>query len=122
MMRNGLVLAFVFVCAVTVAAPIIPCHAATAPVAAPVTTIDWSRGDIQDTPANCGEMVFKNLKDKHSYSLLVRGTTSGSCSFQADGLKFHLPSSFGPTTDGTITLFNFLRVGSDVIVTWQPGF
>jgi hypothetical protein len=100
--------------------PTFPCLAA--PATAPITTIDWAQGDIQDTQANCGEMVFKNLKDKHSYSLLVRGVVSGTCSFKADGLVFHLPHNHGATDQGASTIYDFTRFGSDVIVTWQPGF
>ncbi len=86
------------------------------------TVIDWSKGPVQDTGASCGAFTMKHLADRHSYSLFVRGTVAGTCIFEAEGLKFHLPSNYGATTFGTTTLFHFLRFGSDVIVTWMPGY
>ncbi len=84
--------------------------------------IDWSKGPVQDTGASCGTFIMKHLADRHSYSLFVRGTVAGTCAFKADGVTFHLPSNYGATTFGTATLFHFLRFGSDVIVTWMPGY
>ena len=96
-------------------------HAANARAETPPSVIDWSKGDTQDTAAPCGEISFKNLADHHGYSLWVRGTAQGTCSFKADGLTFHLPPNYGPTTPATTTLYAFRRFGSDVLVTWQPG-
>ena len=84
--------------------------------------IDWSKGDMQDTTASCGAFTLKRLADHHSYTLLVRGTVAGTCVFDAKGLKFRFPSNYGATTAGTATLFNFERFGSDVVVTWIPGY
>ncbi len=89
---------------------------------APATVIDWAKGDVQDTRASCGAFAFKNLPDRRATSLWVRGTASGTCSFAADGLTFHLPPNFGPTTQATTTLFAFQRIGSDVLVTWINGY
>jgi hypothetical protein len=86
------------------------------------STIDWSKGDVQDTKANCGALVFRNLPDRRVASLWVRGTTSGTCSFTADGLTFHMPPNHGATTQGTTTLYAFQRIGSDVLVTWINGY
>jgi hypothetical protein len=86
------------------------------------TVIDWSKGPVQDTAASCGTVAMKRLADRHSYSLFVRGTVAGTCVFEAGGLTFHLPSNYGSTTQGRTTLFHFLRFGSDVIVTWMPGY
>jgi hypothetical protein len=84
--------------------------------------MDWAKGDAQDTAANCGPFAFAHMKDRHVYTLYVRGTQSGTCSFRADGLRFHLPPNFGPTTPGTATIFAFARFGSDVLVSWTPGY
>lgn len=84
--------------------------------------IDWSKGDIQDTTADCGAFTFTNIKDRHSYSLYVRGKVSGTCSFHADGLTFRLPENYGATLPGTTTLYSFERFGADVLVSWIPGY
>jgi hypothetical protein len=88
----------------------------------PATVIDWSQGDVQDTKASCGNITLKNLPERHATSLWVRGTTPGVCSFAADGLTFHMPADSGATAQGTTTLFVFQRIGSDVLVTWTPGY
>jgi hypothetical protein len=119
-MRGQLLLFFILV-GIFVIPSFISCQSAQPAMAAP-TTIDWAQGAIQDTPVSCGAMVFKNLDDKHSYSLLVRGTVSSTCSFEAQGLHFHLPFNHGATTDGSPTLYNFIRFGSDVYVTYMPGY
>jgi hypothetical protein len=84
--------------------------------------IDWSKSSVQDTDASCGDFTFKNIKYEHAYSFLVRGTESGICVFHADGLTFRYPSNYGPVFSGTRTFFGFARFGSDVLVTWTPGY
>jgi hypothetical protein len=96
----------------------IPMHSATADMPA---VVDWAKDNIQETPSDCGRFRFTGLQDHHSYTLWVRGRRSGTCSFEATGLHFHMPPNFGPTTDKTTTLFSFVRIGPDVLTTWQPG-
>jgi hypothetical protein len=88
----------------------------------PPTVIDWSKSHHQATPANCGAFAFKNMENDKSYLLWVKGTAPGTCSFRADGLTFHFPSNFGPTTAGAATVFSFARYGNDVLVSWNPGY
>jgi len=90
--------------------------------AAPSVTIDWSKGGAQDTPASCGDILFIGLQDHHTYTLYLRGKTSGTCHFHADGLTFHMPPNHGPTDPGTSTLYSFARSGADVVVSWAPGY
>jgi len=86
------------------------------------TVIDWSKSAMQDTAASCGIFTMKHMADRHSYTLYVRGTQSTTCVFRADGMKFHFPSNFGPTTSRTTTLFHFSVFGPDVIITWMPDY
>jgi len=86
------------------------------------STIDWSKGDLQDTRNNCSGITFKNLADRHTYALWVRGVAPATCHFQADGLTFHYPSNSGPTATGASTLYEFRRFGTDVLVAWTPGY
>jgi hypothetical protein len=68
----------------------------TSAQAAPEFVIDWSKGDAQATAASCGAFIFTNMRDHGSYSFWVRGTTSGTCSFRADGVTFLYPPNHGP--------------------------
>ena len=89
------------------------------------TTINWATGNVQYTTASCGAFSFSGMKDGGSYTLMVEGTTAGTCSFSnsdSPALTFKLPSNYGATTSGTMTLFNFTRGGSYVFVTWNPGY
>ncbi|MDE1902166.1 MAG: hypothetical protein KGI37_11105 [Alphaproteobacteria bacterium] len=89
------------------------------------TTINWATSNEQYTTASCGAFSFSGMQDGGSYTLLVEGTTSGTCSFSnsdSPTLAFRLPSNHGATTSGTMTLYHFLRMGTYVIVTWMPGY
>lgn len=87
--------------------------------------IDWNNGNTQSTSASCGAMTFTNMQDGGSYTLAVKGTTSGVCSFSQSGLTFRFAQTHDgshPTDDGAHTIFTFLRIGSDVYVSWITGF
>ncbi len=91
------------------------------------TTISWASGNVQYTTASCGAFTFSGMQDGGSYTLMVEGTTVGTCTFTdtadyASGLTFKTPSNYGATTSGTMTLFNFTRGGTNVFVTWMPGY
>ena len=84
--------------------------------------IDWSVGAIQETDASCGDFLFRNSKPGAMYSLLVKGGKSEICSFQEQGLVFHMPNDFGPTLTGKQTLFSFSHIGNDVYVAWVKPY
>jgi len=86
------------------------------------TVIDWSKGPVQATEKGCGLFRFTNLADKAGYTLWVKGTASGTCSFQAEGMTFHLPSNHGSTTAGRTTAYYFTTIGHDVLVSWSPDY
>jgi hypothetical protein len=88
---------------------------------APVV-IDWSKGDVQDTVESCRDFTFTHMKDKHVYNFYVRGKVSDTCSFHADGLVFRVPPNYGATDAGQTTVYSFVRVGADVLVSWIPGY
>ena len=92
------------------------------PSRAASTLIDWSKDYVQTTDAPCGEMAFTHMHDHGTYMLWVRGMESGTCSFRAEGLTFLYPPNFGPTTTGGKTMFSFVRLGNEVVVTWTPGY
>lgn len=93
-----------------------------APQANAGTSIDWSEGNVQYTSASCGAFTFTNMQDGGVYSLTVKGTTAGTCSFSQSGLTFRLPPNHGMVSTGTMTFYTFTRSGSDVMVNWMPGY
>jgi len=85
------------------------------------TTIDFSLSNVMGTTASAGAFTLQNLKSGGSYTLAVKGTTSGTCTFTASGFTVHLPSDNGATTAAKHSLYNFLVVGTDVYVSWVTG-
>jgi hypothetical protein len=94
------------------------------------TTIDFGTGNLQHTALNCQAMILHNLKDGGTYTLAVKGTTTGLCSFSAfsdagitayAGANVHLPLDHSSTVSGTHTVYTFLVMGGDVYITWMPG-
>jgi hypothetical protein len=92
------------------------------------STIDFSTGNLQYTTASCGSFQLDNLKDGGSYTFAVKGSTSATCTFTAfsdagvTGLTVHLPVSHGSTISGSMTLYSAIVLGSDVFISWAPGY
>lgn len=97
---------------------------------APATTaVDFSTGNLQYTTASCASnFKLNNLKDGGTFSLAVKGTTSGTCSFLAYSdagstpLTVHMPPDHGPTTSGKHTLYSLMVMGADLYVSWVTGY
>jgi hypothetical protein len=94
------------------------------------TTVNFGTGNLQHTALNCQAFALHNMKDGGSYTLAVKGTTSGTCSFTAfsdagstqyAGANVHLPIDHAATIGGTHTIYTFLVMGGDVYITWMPG-
>lgn len=94
----------------------------TPPYSNASTSVNWSRSNVQSTSSSCGAFTFSNMQDGGIYSLLIEGTTSGTCSFTHSGLTFRLPPGHGATTASTMTQYGFVRRGTNVFVTWQAGY
>ena len=88
----------------------------------PSVVVDWSKGDSQANDQSCGDIAFAHMEDGHSYNLFVRGREATTCSFSADGLKFVYPGDYGSTPQGKRTLYSFIRFGSEVLISWAPGY
>lgn len=86
------------------------------------TSIDWANSNVAYTSASCGAFTFSNMQDGGTYTLFVKGTTSGTCSFTHSGLTVKLPPGHGATGTGTMTVYTFTRAGSDVFTTWVKGY
>ncbi|CAM3839042.1 hypothetical protein FLBR109950_04335 [Flavobacterium branchiophilum] len=98
----------------------------TSSIAATGTTINFALSNLAGTTASAGAFTLQNLKDGGSYTLVVKGATSGTSTFSATNiagttLTVHLPSDNGATTASKHTLYNFLVVGTDVYVSWVSG-
>jgi hypothetical protein len=85
------------------------------------TTINWANGTQQYTTANCGAFTFSNMVDGGNYTLSVRGSTSGTCSFSHTGLTFRMPPGHTSSLASTYTLYAFARMGTVVHVSWMRG-
>jgi hypothetical protein len=88
-----------------------------------VSNVDWLNGNTQYTSDGCHAFSFFNIEDGGSYTFVVKGTTSGICTFSFSGFTattYFTPSN-GPTAPGTHTIYNILRVGDDVYISWTTG-
>jgi hypothetical protein len=92
------------------------------------TVIDFNSGNLQYTSSNCGAFALHNLKDGGTYSFLVQGTSSTTCSFTVfsdagtSPLTMRLPPDHGPTIASKYTLYSFVVFGNTVIGAWIPGY
>lgn len=90
--------------------------------------VDFGTGNLQYTDAACGAFILWNLKDGGSYTFVVKGTASTTCAFAAYGdggtasLSLRMPPDHGPTLAGQQTLYSLVVLGSDVYVSWVPGY
>jgi hypothetical protein len=90
--------------------------------------VNFGTGNIQYTTNDCAAYALYNLKDGGSYTFVVKGTNSATCSFTAysDGgttpLTVHLPPGHDATVSSSHTMYNFVVVGSDVYVAWIPNY
>jgi hypothetical protein len=98
--------------------------------AAPATTaVNFATGNLQYTSASCAaNFKLHNLIDGGTYTLAVKGTTSGTCSFLAysdagtTSLTVHMPPDHGPTTATKHTIYSFMQMGGDLYVSWITGY
>jgi hypothetical protein len=90
------------------------------------TSIDWNNGNVQTTSASCGAITFSNMLEGGSYTLIVTGATAGTCTFSQtspDTLStFKFVPGNGATIASTSTIYNFLRAGNIVYVSWIAGY
>ncbi|WP_413944109.1 beta strand repeat-containing protein [Bdellovibrio sp. HCB-162] len=90
--------------------------------------IDFSTGNLQYTASDCGNFQFNNMKDGGSYTFVVKGATSATCAFTAfsdsgsSGLTVHMPPGHAATTASKHTLYSLLVMGTDLYVSWIPGY
>jgi hypothetical protein len=74
------------------------------------TTIDFSQSNLAYTTASPGAFTLSGMKDGGTYTLAVKGLTSGTSIFTASGLT---PVNVGsyPTISGKQTVYTFVVMG-----------
>lgn len=91
-------------------------------------TIDFLNGNMQYTNLSCQGFALYNLKDGGSYMFVVKGATSSTCSFTAysdaggTALTVHLPPDHAQTIASKHTIYNIAVLGTDVYLSWTPGY
>ncbi len=78
-------------------------------------TIDFSKSNLAYTSASAGNFTLQNIKDGGTYTLSVRGTTSGTSAFTATGFTFRYVNN-NPSVANTHTLYTFVVIGTVVYV------
>jgi hypothetical protein len=90
-------------------------------------TVDFSKSNIITTSASCGAVSLSNMQDGGSYTLIVTGSTSGTCTFSHAGVtwptgyKFYPDNGATDTTSSGETVYTFLKVGPKIYVSWITG-
>lgn len=89
---------------------------------------DYALANTYFTLSSCGAFTLNNLKEGGSYTLLVKGASSGTCAFTAysdvgtTALTVKYPSGHGAVAASTQTLYNFVVIDGVVFVKWNPGY
>jgi hypothetical protein len=84
--------------------------------------VNWDNGNAQSLSVACTATTFTNMLDGGSYMLAVTETGTSTCVFSQAGLTFYFSPANGARTSGQRTVYSFQRIGSDVYVSWIPGF
>lgn len=85
------------------------------------TAINYSLSNLAYTTANAGAFTLSNIKNGGTYTLSVRGTTSGTATFTASGFTVKYVNNRA-TIAGKETLFTFIVMGTTVYVYTATGF
>lgn len=92
------------------------------------SVINFDTGNIQYTTSSCGPFALHNVKDGGSYTFIVQGTTSATCSFTAFSdagttpLTVHLPPDHGATEATKHTLYSLIVAGTHAYLSFIPGY
>lgn len=83
--------------------------------AAAATIIDYSKSNLAYTTANAGAFTLTNMKDGGTYTLSVRGATSGTSVFTAAGFSVRYINNRASVAN-THTIYTFVVMGSVIYV------
>jgi hypothetical protein len=88
------------------------------------STIDFLNGNKQTSSNQCGAYNLHNLKDGGSYTFVVLSGIPNTCVFSAFSdagvtpLIVTYPVDHAATAGSTITIYNFIVVGTRVLTAW----
>lgn len=85
-------------------------------------SFDFNNGNIQYTSANCQAMTLTNMLNGGTYTIIVRGTVSGTCTFTHSSDTFYFMPANTSTVNGTRTIYSFMKVGTEIYVNWTSGY
>ncbi|MGZ3789983.1 MAG: hypothetical protein ACXVLQ_15710 [Bacteriovorax sp.] len=83
---------------------------------------DLNNGVTQFTAASCGAATLTNMANGGTYTIIIKGTTSATCTFTQTGLTFRYVPGNTATVSNSMTVYSFLRAGNDVFVNWVTGY
>lgn len=83
---------------------------------------NFNNGNVQYTTADCQAMTLTNMQNGGVYTIIVRGTVSGTCGFTHGADSFYFVPGIAATVAGTRTIFSFMKVGSEIYVNWTSGY
>jgi hypothetical protein len=89
-------------------------------IAATSLNIDFSASNLAYTTSSAGLITLSNVKDGGTYTLNLRGTTTGTSTFAATGFTFKTVNN-GATTTGKETIYTFLVLGTVIYVYMVTG-
>lgn len=85
------------------------------------TAINYNLSNLAYTNANAGAFTLSNIKNGGTYTLSVRGTTSGTATFTVAGFTVKYVNNRA-TIAGKETLYTFIVMGTTVYVYTATGF
>jgi len=86
------------------------------------TAIDYSLSNLAYTTASAGAFTLSNIKDGGTYTLSVRGATSGISTFTAAGFTVKYVNNTKATVAGKETLYTLVVMGTTLYVYTSSGF
>ena len=92
-----------------------------------ISTIAWNAGNQQSSNRNCGlatDFTFTNLMDGGTYTLVVTDIGTAQCDFAlpAGVTAFFWRPANAVRTANSRTVYTFMRIGTEVYVSWATGF
>ena len=83
--------------------------------------LNWNNSNVQYTTSTCASFTCTNMQDGGIYTLIVKNTTSNTCTFSQTSLTFRSPIAL-TTAQGSYSVFTFVVAGADVFVSMRRGY
>jgi hypothetical protein len=80
-------------------------------------TINFNNGNTVYATGSCQAVTLQNMVDGGTYTLTVKGN-SGTCTFSSSGDTVKYVNGVSNVVISAHTVFSFLKMGTDVYVTW----